>query len=172
MKSLEKIKLPPGWSKLRWPALILAIGVLLLLLPGKSAKEEVSVPQGAGEQETDFSLTEFSASLEQLLRGIEGAGEVHLLLTLEDHGQTVYQTDLSQSESGDSTQSQSQTVFARQDGADTPVTLRSSCPSFRGAVVVCQGAQHPQVVLAIKEAIACATGLGMDRITVCMGSEK
>ena len=165
VKSLEKIKLPPGWSKLRWPALILAIGVLLLLLPGKSAKEEVSVPQGAGEQETDFSLTEFTASLEQLLRGIEGAGEVHLLLTLEDHGQTVYQTDLSQSESGDSTQSQSQTVFARQDGADTPVTLRSSCPSFRGAVVVCQGAQHPQVVLAIKEAIACATGLGMDRIT-------
>ena len=54
MKSLERIKLPPGWSKLRWPALILAIGVLLLLLPGKSEKEEVSVPQGAGEQETDF----------------------------------------------------------------------------------------------------------------------
>ena len=38
--------------------------------------------------------------------------------------------------------------------------------SYRGAIVVCQGADSPAVKLAIVEAVSRATGLGADSISV------
>ena len=38
--------------------------------------------------------------------------------------------------------------------------------TYRGAVVVCQGADDPRIRLAIVEAVSMATGLGADRISV------
>ena len=39
-------------------------------------------------------------------------------------------------------------------------------PVFQGAVVVCQGGDQPTIRLAIVEAVADATGLTADKITV------
>ena len=39
-------------------------------------------------------------------------------------------------------------------------------PKYRGAVIVCQGADDPVVQLAIVEAVSSTTGLGSDRISV------
>ena len=150
----------------RWPALILALGVLLLLVPqsGKStAGAQTEDESISGET---FSLDAFSRQLEALLGRIQGAGQVHLLLSLQDQGETSYQTNLSESQGQDTAQTQRETVLARQNGDDSPVVVSSQLPQFRGAVVVCQGADQPGVVLALKEAVASLTGLGMDHITV------
>ena len=39
-------------------------------------------------------------------------------------------------------------------------------PKYRGAIIVCGGADDPVVCLAIKDAVSNATGLGTDRISV------
>ena len=39
-------------------------------------------------------------------------------------------------------------------------------PVYRGAVILCQGADDPTVKLAVVEAVRCVTGLGADQISV------
>ena len=152
-----------GPKKFLLPGCILLLGVLLLLLPGK--KQDSSAPEQP--ESTEFSLEDFTVELEQRLSGIQGAGEVRVLLTLESDGTYEYQQDKTQSQGSDTAQSQEETVLYRQDGSDRPVTRCYRYPEFRGAVVVCPGAGSPGVELAMKEAVSSLTGLGMDRICVC-----
>ena len=152
-----------GPKKFLLPGCILLLGVLLLLLPGKT--KDSSAPEQP--ESTEFSLENFTAELEQRLGDIQGAGEVRVLLTLESDGTYEYQQDRNQSQSGDTSQTQEETVLSRQDGSDLPVTRRYSFPTFRGAMVLSPGAGSPAVELEIKEAVSSLTGLGMDRICVC-----
>ena len=54
------------------------------------------------------------------------------------------------------------------DGADgdETVVVRTVYPTYRGALVVCQGGDRAEVKLAVTEAVAALTGLSADRITV------
>lgn len=144
-----------------YPVLVLAIGVFLLLLPGK--KEE---PVTAAPEPSDFSLREFTAAAEQLLSKIDGVGKLTLQLSLETDGSRSYLYDLRESRDEGGEDLQRQTVLVDQDGNQEPITLERVYPRFRGAVVVCQGADSSRVTLAIKEALSSLTGLGMDKITV------
>ena len=44
--------------------------------------------------------------------------------------------------------------------------LKTVSPQYLGAVVVCDGADSPQVQLAVTQAVAQFTGLSTDRISV------
>ena len=156
---MEKLK------KYRYPALILALGVLLLLLStGLSGDRETdTVP----EVQENFDLAAFTRETENLLSQVQGAGQVQLLLTLETGGTRDYLMDSSQRLSGDSRDTQTQAVLTGSGSGQAPVQVELRYPEFRGAVVLCQGAGAPEVVLALKEALSSLTGLGMDKITVC-----
>ena len=52
-------------------------------------------------------------------------------------------------------------------GSDTlPVTERVDAPTFRGAVVACEGADRAEIRLYVTEAVMAVTGLSSDRICV------
>lgn len=157
-----------GPKKFLLPGCILLLGVLLLLLPGK--QQDATAVASEQSESTEFSLEDFTAELEQRLSGVQGAGEVRVLLTLESDGTYEYQQDKTQSQGSDTAQSQEETVLYRKDGSDLPVTRCYRYPKFRGAVVVCPGAGSPGVELAMKEAVSSLTGLGMDRICVCQSN--
>ena len=167
MTKLKSLWETGGLRKFLLPGCILLLGVLLLLVPGK---EQAVQPEPVQELSSGFSLEDFTRQLEERLGGIQGAGEVHVLLTLEDDGTYEYQQDRNQSQSSDTTQTQEETVLSRQDGSDLPVTRRYSFPTFRGAMVLSAGAESPAVELEIKEAVSSLTGLGMDRICVCQSN--
>lgn len=157
----EKLK------KYRYPALILALGLLLLLLPtGRKAEtpqqDAEKTPQAVG----NFELETFTREAERLLSELPGAGEVRLLLTLDTDGQWDYLSDSTQSQGNGVSQVQNQAVLVTRDGDQSPVTVTRSYPSFRGAVVLCRGADSPSLTLSLKEALSSLTGLGMDKITV------
>jgi stage III sporulation protein AG len=154
------------FRKYRYPALILALGLVLLMIPtgGKTQQEEAETE---AETETEaFQLETFTAQAQALLSGISGAGEVQLLLSLDTDGTRRYLYDESQSQSDSGSQKTVDAVLARVSGDEEPVSVETTYPSFRGAVVLCQGADTPGVVLAVKEALSSLTGLGMDKITV------
>lgn len=155
---LEKLK------QYRYPALILALGLLLLLVPAGHGREEV--PETVTAADSDFSLTEFTQQMETLLSQVRGAGEVRLLLSLESDGDRDYLSDARRTQNADSLQTEYQAVLTSGSGSTSPVLLCRRYPEFRGAVVLCRGAGSPQVVLSIKEALSSLTGLGMDKITV------
>lgn len=156
-------------KKYRYTALILALGVALMLIPtggkSKDTQEPVTVMEEAVSQ-NDFDLTVFTKNAEQLLSGIQGAGKVSLLFTLEQEGVSTYLFDETSRQNPDDSERQTETVLTQRDGDQVPVTVTRTFPKFRGAVVLCQGAQDPNVILGIKEAISSLTGLGMDKITV------
>ena len=92
----------------------------------------------------------------QLLRQISGAGQVQVLLSYRCSAERELATD----DSGQPA------IISAGGGAQAAVELRTVSPQYLGAVVVCDGADAPQVQLAVTQAVAQFTGLSTDRISV------
>ena len=57
-------------------------------------------------------------------------------------------------------------ILSGSDRSQTPVVQRMDPPTYLGAVILCQGADSPKVRLAVVDAVATATGLTTDKISV------
>lgn len=149
------------WERLKqyqYVALVILIGLFLLWIPTESTPEP-SVEE-AEPSETETTLQE---ELSQLLSGVSGAGKVTVLLTQAKGEETLYQEDTRISD----TESQNDTiVITGSDRTQTGLIRQVIPPVYQGAVILCQGADSPQVQLAMVEAVKCATGLTADCITV------
>ncbi len=144
-------------EKFKYPALILLLGLVLILWPSKQ-KPESSEPPVLPPQEQGLE-----AQLEEILCCIDGAGDVRVLLTKRTGDETVYQTDSTVSRSAESESRTQTTVMA---GSDTPLIRQIVFGQYRGALIVCQGADAPSVRLKLVNAVAGLTGLPSDKITV------
>lgn len=153
----------PDWlKKYRYPILILMIGLLLMLWPGK---KEVS------QQKETAAVKTQTPSLSQQLAGVlsrmQGVGKVEVLLTVRVGETTLYQTDedITHTENG-STIRKETVIVTGSDRSQQPLIMQILSPEYLGAVIVCQGADSVQVRQAVVEAVSKATGLGADKITV------
>ena len=136
--------------KYRYVLLVILAGLALMLLPTGSGKETVSAAPQAQEESLEQRL-------EQILSRIQGAGKVAVMLTEASGPEVIYQTD------GDG----KDTVLVTDAARNEQGLVRSrEPPVYMGAIVVCSGADSAAVRLAVAEAVAKVTGLGMDRITV------
>lgn len=160
-RSVPKQRINALFAKYKYPILVLLAGIALMLLPSGNDPAPEEVPAETAEAD------DLEARLEGILSQIEGAGQVRVLLTEEVGRETVYQTD-SQSESDEAGQRQSDDTVLVEDGAKTESGLVRQVlePTYRGAVILCQGADQPSVRLAIVQAVSSVTGLGADRISV------
>ena len=148
------------FGKYKYPMLVALVGLGLMLLPSEQEPTEPAEPPRAVE----CSLEE---KLEALLGRIEGAGQVSVLLTEKEGSQTLYQTD-SQTDADDSgSRRTDDTVLIEDENRTESGLVRQTLgPVYRGAVILCQGADDPSVKLAVVEAVRCVTGLGADQISV------
>lgn len=167
MKNMLSGKLPEKMKKYKYPMLILALGLVLMLMPAGKKTETAPEPvRQTQETPEGFDLGGFTKDAETLLGAVSGAGAVRVLFTLDSDGESYYLTDETSVTEEGKREKRQETVFAKNQGEETPVSLTQIYPTFRGALVLSQGAENPQVVLGIKEAISSLTGLGMDKITV------
>ena len=144
------------FGKYKYPILVVLVGLGLLLLPTR----ETEIPSVSVETVREASLEQ---RLEELLAQIEGAGAVRVLLTEDVGRETVWQTDVQ----SDADSAREDTVILEDsDRNEIGLVRRTTEPSYRGAVILCQGADVPSVKLAIVEAVRCVTGLGADQISV------
>lgn len=149
------------FKRYRFVFLVLLIGIFLMTLPEGKKEPSVSQPEQTQPQP---GLQE---SLSEILSQIAGAGKVKVLLTQEEGERTVYQTDEQITASEGSSDVRRQTVLVTgSDRAETGLIRQVNPPLYRGAVVLCQGADSAGVRLSIVEAVANATGLTTDKITV------
>ena len=155
------------WDKYNFVALVALAGAVLLLWPGGDGKTaERASPQAAALVEA-----ELQQEMEDILGRIQGVGEVQVLLTVESDGERQLAQDSELSYSGSTAAPEdysrsSQTVLVDDGSAEAPVVTRTVYPTYRGALVVCQGGDRADVKLAVTEAVAALTGLSADRITV------
>ena len=147
-------------EKFKYPALILLLGLTLILWPSKQKQPEAQAPV----PEQVESAPSVEEKMEEILSCIDGAGKVRVLLTLRTGDETVYQTDTTSAKGPDSESRSVTTVMAGSE--DVPVVRQTVYGQYRGALIVCQGADSPAVRLQLVNAVAGLTGLPADRITV------
>ncbi len=157
LKMMELVK------KYRYALLVLAVGIVLMVLPSRSRQEEPPVET----TEVSNLCVDQTEALTQILTQIHGAGKVKLLLTMNSGEKILYQTD-QDTTTGENTDSVRYETVIITDGdrAQQGLIQQTIAPEYRGAIVVCQGADDAAVRLAIVEAVSNATGLGTDRISV------
>lgn len=154
--SLPKQRINAIFGKYKYPILVFLVGLVLLALPKAEPPEQVQRP-------AETVAEDLERRLEVLLSQIAGAGQVRVLLTEDTGRETVYQTDTQT----DADSLREDTVIVEDSArTETGLVRRTLEPSYRGAVILCQGADTPGVKLAIVEAVRCVTGLGADRISV------
>ena len=154
---MELKKILAFLGKYKFAILILALGLLLMALPSRT-EPAATVQETQPEPERDVAQ-----ELSRILSQIQGAGKVEVLLTLEAGEETLYQYDDNLS---DSAQNRDTVTVTDGQRGQTGLVRQVLPATYRGAVVVCQGADDPRIRLAIVEAVSMATGLGADRISV------
>lgn len=164
-------KFVPLLKKYRPVLIVLLTGVLLLASGGwfKDASQKKAAPaHGAEPAAGAFNLETFQTDLAGKLASIEGVGRVSLMLSLEETEEAVYAVNVRQSKNGSSGQSYESNLTVLSDGSygETPVTVKNLLPTFRGAVVLCDGADNAKVRLAVTQAVGTVCGVGADKVTV------
>lgn len=159
--TVPKQRINAIFGKYKYPILIVLVGLSLMLLPEPAEPSPAPVP-AATEGEADLETR-----LEAILSRFEGAGQVRVLLTEDTGRETLYQTDTNV-ESGDTVSRRTDDTVLVEDSSRSESALVRQVlePKYRGALVLCQGAEIPSVRLAIVEAVRCVTGLGADKISV------
>lgn len=133
----------------RYPLLILLVGVLLLLTPGKHKAD------AEPETKPELSAQSEQQRLEDILEQIDGVGAASVLLSYRTSAETEYLSD------DDGT-----VILSAGSGTQTAVVLRTIQPAYQGAVVVCSGGGDASVKLQVVEAVSKFTGLGAGAISV------
>lgn len=149
------------------PMLFLALGLLLLSFSANGKKTQSAAQEPVPTKETAVPQDETQERLENLLSHIEGVGRVKLLLSQARSAESVYQTDTRRTGGDSGYTEELTTVFFQSSGAQKePVVTMTRDPVYRGAVVVCDGADSASVRLSVINAVSSLTGLGSDKITV------
>jgi hypothetical protein len=148
--------------------LVILAGVVALLWPSGGTKETSTAQSTAVAALGDPEALQ--EEMEEILSHISGVGEVRLLLTVETDGERQLagntETSYSGSASAPEDFSRSWEAVMPQDGGQTPVVTTTRYPTYRGALVVCQGGDQASVRLAVTEAVTALTGLPADRVSV------
>ena len=130
------------------------------------------LPQGRVEETADrpedpVTPVCLEQQLENILSAMDGAGRVQVLLTEAAGEEHYFQTDQEECRTGENQERSAETVIVTaQDRSQQGLVRRTDPPVYRGAVVLCQGADSARVRLAMVEAVATATGLTSDKISV------
>ena len=142
-------------GKYKYLLLVLLVGVGLMLIPSNSDKQDER--QATTSVDTQPSLSE---ELTAILSKIQGAGKVQVLLTVKAGEQIIYQVDPNGTDREDTV------IVTDAERAQNGLIQQVIPATYRGAIILCQGADSPSVRLAITEAVSSVTGLDSSRISV------
>lgn len=149
-------------KKYRYATLVLVIGVVLMLLPSNNKTKQINT-----EKIKEAEQISIEQQVESMLSLVDGAGKVKVFFSIDSGEETIYQTDQDITVSGESNSTQSKTVIIQDANRnETGLIKKVNSASYKGAIVLCQGADNSAIRLAIIEAVSNVTGLGTDRISV------
>ena len=155
-----KTKVISLFREYKYVVLILIVGVILMLLP-TAKKEESSAPIVISQEESNQIMLQ--DSLEAILSTLDGAGKVRVLLTQSQGEKIIYKTDIRMRED----ETEESTIIISGTGKEQRGLISQVIPpQYKGAVILCQGADNATIRLAIVKAVSSATGLSTDKITV------
>ena len=142
-------------KKYQYVLWVVLLGIFLMLLPQKQESPEREIPA-----ETEAAIT-LEEELSAILSKISGVGEAEILLTESSGSSTIYQTDTAQNHGNSDT-----VIVMDRNREEQGLVKQVLPPVYKGALVVCQGADSASVRLSVVDAVKSVTGLSSDCITV------
>ena len=145
----------------RYVVLVILVGLFLMVLPESKGETKSEIPC------VETEIQSLQDSLAHILSQIQGAGKVQVLLTEAGGAETHYQFNEDIANTAESGDIRRDTVLVTNaDREENGLIRKIDPPIYQGAIVVCQGADSAAVRLAIVDAVANATGLSSDHISV------
>ncbi len=155
-------------KKYRLPILVLAVGIALMLIPMTEQKEKP-----AAEKAESYSLIKTQTEMEKILGKIHGVGRVSIMLTLKSGNTLQLAQNKDYNERNNEKKQDTEIIkLNRGSGTQEVVVTQETYPVYLGAAVVCDGADDPNVCLAVTEAVSVLTGLTSDRIKIAKWQES
>lgn len=135
------------------PVMIFA-GILLMVRP--SADRDQEVDYNSAQQ--DY-IRRMEAQIQEMLLGIEGAGECKVSVSLASGGRKEYVREAG-----------SVLVITDKNGNETPVLAREGLPEIAGITIASAGAGSVSIRNRIIEAVSTLMDVGTNKICVVMVS--
>ena len=154
----------------KYVLLVIAAGIVLMAWPTAGGKASAADKRETAAVEEDFSVEALEERLSRVLSKIEGAGEVSVVLTVQNGTERILASNKAAEQTGERREMEEEIVLIEGEYGEEALLIGQRYPSFRGALVVCRGGDDPQVCLWITQAVSALTGLGTDKITVCKGA--
>lgn len=140
------------WRKYKFAGGVMLVGVLLMLLPGKNSGAS-SDPSPAAS--VSISAAQAEEELREILQAVDGVGKVQVRLSLSATEEHVYIKDAGET-----------VLLNSGSGTQEALEKKTIYPSYKGAIIVCSGANDAAVQLKVVEAVRQYTGLRTDQISV------
>ena len=144
---------------------------------GTAGYNETAVTGYVWEQEQ--YIKEMEAKAESLLSGVNGAGQVKVMITLRASSEQVVEKDMPLTRSQTSEQdsqggsrmvsefaTEDATVYRKGNGYEEPYVIKTLSPSVEGVVVVAEGAGNGEVSKNLSEAVQILFGVEAHRVKV------
>lgn len=129
--------------------------------------------EGSKEDFSFYDSGQLQKETEKLLRSVEGAGKVCVMLTLESNEEKVYATDTEEkSEKDSSLQSKAQHIIVDASQGETGLIRKVIYPKVRGVAVVCSGGDNPRVRSEISSLLSALFDIGTNRISIARRAEQ
>ena len=129
--------------------------------------------------EQEQYIKEMEAKAESLLSGVNGAGQVKVMITLRASSEQVVGKDMPVTRSQTSEQdsqggsrmvsefaTEDATVYRKGNGYEEPYVVKTLSPSVEGVVVVAEGAGNGEVSKNLSEAVQILFGVEAHRVKV------
>lgn len=169
MKKEIRTRAVEALKQYRFAAAAVLVGVALMLLPSESREAEGT---GCADPEEKFDRIAIQSEMEEILRTVDGVGELQLMLTVDSGTRRELAQDITaESDPSNRTKKEIETVIiGKNSGSREAIVTRSVYPCYVGALVVCEGGGSASVRLAVTEAVQALTGLPSDKISVLHGT--
>ena len=142
------------------------IGVALILFSGNGKKSDANndVSQDPYADASAYA-DEIEKQIEELCRGVIGAGDIKVFVSLKGGYRTVYAVDAQSSSSG----YKSEVVMSGSGSGETPLVTAYENPEISGVGIVCSGGSDPNVRKEIIDLVSAALNISSNKIFVTSG---
>lgn len=147
-----------------WVCCILGIlGMVMILFSGSPEKaEETNVGEQTQICGTDEFCRNTEARLEELLKNIDGVGDVRVMITAGSSGEYVYAV----SSRSDSDRKEQDYVVLKKGSEEEALIQNVLSPKITGVVVVCEGGGRDKVREEVYNTVSAVLGVGSGKIYV------
>ena len=155
------------------------LGLLLIFLSELGGSENPKVASMSQTVENEAYIQSMEDKLGKLVEQVSGAGNFHVMVTLEEGTQYVFASeskkviDETQSRDGNENSkvqqkdnSESRIVVLEENGVSRPLVETSKEPQVKGVVVVCEGGSSSIVRERVTEVLTTVLGIGSHQVCV------